>query len=88
MPMGKVGSCLIVAGGYCTNDETWTNTLMEVLDVQWRHWAKWLLHGHLVSDCLLVFGRKSFGWILCGIIGTDCLPKTHECCLQIPEISY
>ena len=30
----KVGSCLVVAGGYCENHGSWTNSV-EVLDVQW-----------------------------------------------------
>ena len=31
--VAKVGSCLVVAGGYCNNHESWTNSV-EVLDVQ------------------------------------------------------
>ena len=32
--VSKVGSCLVVAGGYCNNHGSWTYTSVEVLDVQ------------------------------------------------------
>ena len=64
--VAKVGSCLVVAGGYCNNHESWTNLVeVEVLDVQ--RTIVWSLpnltilrpyHCSMVtlSDCLLVLG--------------------------------
>ena len=55
--VAKVGSCLVVAGGYCENHGSWTDSV-EVFDIQrgcclessqFEHSADvWLLHGHLV----------------------------------------
>ena len=51
--LAKVGSCLVVAGGYCENCGSWTNSV-EVLDVQWG--IVWRLPNVTLSDCLLVLG--------------------------------
>ena len=62
--LAKVGSCLVVAGGYCENCGSWTNSV-EVLDVQrgivWRlpNMTSWRPYGCsmvTLSDCLLVLG--------------------------------
>ena len=63
--VAKVGSCLVVVGGYCNNDGIWTYTSVEVLDVQWA--VVWSLPNLTIeqpfgcamvtlSDCLLVLG--------------------------------
>ena len=64
--VAKVGSCLVVAGGYCNNHGSWTNLVeVEVLDVQWT--IVWGLPSLTIqrpngcsmvtlSDCLLVLG--------------------------------
>ena len=60
----KVGSCLVVAGGYCENHGSWTNSV-DVLDVQ--RGIVWSLPSLTIprqygcsmvtlSDCLLVLG--------------------------------
>ena len=62
--MAKVGSCLVVAGGYCENHGSWTNSV-EVLDIQ--RGMVWSLPNLTIprpygcsvvtlSDCLLVLG--------------------------------
>ena len=62
--VAKIGSCLVVAGGYCGNHGSWAN-LVEVLDIQ--RGMVWSLpnltiprpyHCSMVtlSDCLLVLG--------------------------------
>ena len=62
--MAKVGSCLVVAGGSCSNRGSWTNSV-EVLDVQWG--VVWSLPNLNIprpfgcsmvtlSDCILVLG--------------------------------
>ena len=62
--VAKVGSCLVVAGGYCENHGSRTNSV-EVLDVQWG--IVWSLPNLTIerlfgcsmvtlSDCLLVLG--------------------------------
>ena len=63
--VAKVGSCLVVAGGYCNNHGSWTYTSVEVLDVQqgivwslpnlniWRPSSCSIV---ALSDCLLVLG--------------------------------
>ena len=63
--VAKVGSCLVVAGGYCGNHGSWAHTSVEVLDVQWG--IVWSLPNLTIpwpsgcsmvtlSDCLLVLG--------------------------------
>ena len=63
--VAKVGSCLVVAGGYCGNHESWTHAPVEVLDVQ--RGVVWSLPNLTIrrprgcsmvtlSDCLLVLG--------------------------------
>ena len=63
--MAKVGSCLVVAGGFCSNHGSSTYTSVEVLDIQWAIvWSLpnltilWLFGCSMVtlSDCLLVLG--------------------------------
>ena len=63
--MAKVGSCLVVAGGYCDNHGSWTYTSVEVLDVQRGIvWSLPILTSCrangcsmvTLSDCLLVLG--------------------------------
>ena len=62
--VAKVGLCLVVAGGYCKNHGSWTNSV-EVLDVQQT--IVWSLPNLTIerpygcsmvtlSDCLLVLG--------------------------------
>ena len=62
--LAKVGSCLVVTGGYCENCGSWTNSV-EVLDVQrgivWSlpNMTSWRPYGCsmvTLSDCLLVLG--------------------------------
>ena len=66
--MAKVGSCLVVAGGYCDNDGSLTLKSVEVLDIQRA--VVWSLpnlttprtSGYsmvTLSDCLLVLGGNS-----------------------------
>ena len=66
--VAKVGSCLVVAGGYCINHGSWTYTLVEVLDVQ--RGIVWSLPNLTIpreygcsmvtlSDCLVVLGGNS-----------------------------
>ena len=66
--LAKVGSCLVVAGGYCDNHGSWTHTSVEVLDVQ--RGIVWSLPNLkmprpygcsmvTLSDCLLVLGGNS-----------------------------
>ena len=63
--VAKVGSCLVVAGGFCNNHGYWTFTSVEVLDVQ--RTIVWSLPNLTIpreygcsmvtlSDCLLVLG--------------------------------
>ena len=63
--VAKVGSCLVVAGGYCNNHGRWTHTSVEVLDLQWT--IVWSLPNLTIrrpggcsmvtlSYCLLVLG--------------------------------
>ena len=63
--VAKVGSCLVVAGGYCGNHGSWAHTSVEVLDVHWG--VVWSLPNLNIprqygcsmvtlSDCLLVLG--------------------------------
>ena len=63
--VAKVGSCLVVAGGYYNNYGSWTNTSVEVLDIQRA--VVWSLPNVTIrrpngcsmvtlSDCLLVLG--------------------------------
>ena len=63
--VAKMGSCLVVAGGYCNNHGGWTNLEVEVLDVQ--RTIVWSLPNLTIqrpngcsmvtlSDCLLVLG--------------------------------
>ena len=63
--VAKVGSCLVVVGGHCSNDGTQTHASVEVLDVQWGIvWSLprltiWRPSGCsmvTLSDCLLVLG--------------------------------
>ena len=65
--MAKVGSCLVVAGGYCNNHESWTFTSVEVLDIQ--RGIAWSLPNLNIlwpsgcsmvtlSDCLPVLGGE------------------------------
>ena len=84
--VSKVGSCLVVAGGYCKNDGGWTNLVeVEVLDVQ--RTIVWSLPNLTIqrpngcsmvtlSDCLLVLGGNS----------AETLPLTvyqkHERCFK------
>ena len=62
--VSKIGSCLVVAGGYCENHGSWAN-LVEVLDIQ--RGMVWSLPNLTIprpygcsmvtlSDCLLVLG--------------------------------
>ena len=62
--VSKVGSCLVVAGGYCKNHGSWTNSV-EVLDIQ--QGIVWNLPNLNIpreygcsmvtlSDCILVLG--------------------------------
>ena len=82
--MAKVGSCLVVVGGYCTNHGIWTN-LVEVLDV--KRAIVWSLPNLTIqrpfgcsmvtlSDCLLLLGKSS----------AEALPLTvsrkHEHCFK------
>ena len=62
--VSKIGSCLVVAGGYCENHGSWAN-LVEVLDIQrGMVWSlpnltiPWPYGCSMVtlSDCLLVLG--------------------------------
>ena len=62
--VAKVGSCLVVAGGYCENHGSWAN-LVEVLDIQrgmvWSLPNLTILRPYrcsmvTLSDCLLVLG--------------------------------
>ena len=63
--VSKVGSCLVVAGGYCENHGSWTNSEEVVLDIQRS--MVWSLPNLIIqrrfgcsmvtlSDCLLVLG--------------------------------
>ena len=63
--VSKVGLCLVVAGGHCKNHGGWTNTFLEVLDIQ--RGMVWSLPNLTIprpygcsmvtlSDCLLVLG--------------------------------
>ena len=63
--VAKVGSCLVVVGGYCNNDGIQSDFSAEVLDVQWA--VVWSLPNLTISreygcsmvtlsDCLLVLG--------------------------------
>ena len=65
--VSKIGSCLVVAGGYCENHGSWAN-LVEVLDIQ--RGMVWSLPNLTIprpyrcsmvtlSDCLLVLGGNS-----------------------------
>ena len=65
--VAKVGSCLVVAGGFCNNHGYWTYTSVEVLDVQ--RGIVWSLPKLTIqrpygcsmvtlSDCLLVLGGE------------------------------
>ena len=65
--VAKVGSCLVVAGGYCGNHGSWAHTSVEVLDVHWG--VVWSLPNLniprqygcsmvMLSDCLLVLGSN------------------------------
>ena len=87
--VAKVGSCLVVAGGYCGNHGSWAHTSVEVLDVHWG--IVWSLPNLniprrygcsmvTVSDCLLVLGGEN---------SEDCVEslaltvyQKHECCFK------
>ena len=87
--VAKVGSCLVVAGGYCYNHGSWTNTFLEVLDIQQA--IVWSLPNLTIrrpygcsivtlSDCLLVLGGND---------SEDCVEslaltvsRKHECCFK------
>ena len=67
--VAKVGSCLVVAGGYCNNHGSWTHPSVEVLDVQ--RTIVWSFPNLTIerpngcsmvtlSDCLLVLGGNRF----------------------------
>ena len=87
--VAKVGSCLVVAGGYCNNhgSRTYTSVEVEVLDVQ--RTIVWSLPNLTIqrpngcsmvtlSDCLLVLGG--------GHSTVESLALTvyqkHECCYK------
>ena len=86
--LAKVGSCLVVTGGYCKNCGSWTNSV-EVLDVQrgivWSlpNMTSWRPYGCsmvTLSDCLLVLGGN------CSIDSVESLALTvyqkHERCFK------
>ena len=65
--VAKIGSCLVVAGGYCENHGSWAN-LVEVLDIQQGMvWSlpnltiprPYLCSMVALSDCLLVLGGNN-----------------------------
>ena len=82
--MAKMGSCLVVAGGYCVNHQSWTN-LVEVLDVQ--RGVVWSLPNLTIlrpSDCSMV--TLSDHLLVLGGNSVETLPLTvyqkHERCFK------
>ena len=87
--VSKVGSCLVVAGGYCENHGSWTNSEEVVLDIQRSMvWSlpnlniQWQFGCSMVtlSDCLLVLGGDN------SVDSVESLALTvyqkHECCFK------
>ena len=85
----KVGSCLVVAGGYCENHGSWTNSV-DVLDVQ--RGIVWSLPNLTIpreygcsmvtlSDCLLVLGGNHFMDSVESLALT--VSRKHERCFKI-----
>ena len=86
--VARVGSCLVVAGGYCNDFGSWTNS-MEVLDVQ--RGVVWSLPNLTIqrqsgcsmvtlSDCLLVLGGNSRSDSVESLALT--VFQKHECCFK------
>ena len=86
--VAKVGSCLVVAGGYCENHGCWTNSV-EVLDVQ--RGVVWNLPDLTIPreygcsmvtlpDCLLVLGGNHFMDSVESLALT--VYQKHECCYK------
>ena len=87
--VAKVGSCLVVAGGYCNHHGGCTNTLVEVLDVQWAIvcsfpnltiWQPFGCSMVTLSDCLLVLGGHKSEDSMESLAVT--VYQKHECCFK------